>query len=218
MKYNGIELVEILPENWDGKSREMLVWDNNSPSPYKRIVVGYVPGNLTGWMPADWACCWQHCAEIPNEEPVSTNEESYITNNMTSDKIMEKFKTLRTELKHWLKNNESSNLLVNNLQYCIKTALNVTNVNKHLSEVVDFSKVVADTKKTRRMTNRELSDLLASGKAEKCYPYYHVDGRDLTKIYRTHTYYRNKADAECAKSIVIRYTGTDKWVEPLIEE
>ena len=67
------------------------------------------------------------------------------------------------------------------------------------------------------MTNRELANLLASGKAEKCYPFY-LRGHDLTKVYRSHSYYRNKEDSPCAKSILIRYDGTNKWVEPIIEE
>lgn len=45
---------------------------------------------------------------------------------MTSDEIIGKFKNLRTELMHWLINNDTRNLLVNNLQYGIKTALNLT--------------------------------------------------------------------------------------------
>lgn len=130
----------MTPEKWDGKSREMLVWDNNSKNPWRKIIIGYFPGNLTGWMPADCSCSWQHCAEIP-------------------------------ELR----------------------------------------------KKFRRMTNRELSDLMATGKVEKCYPY-NVNGRDYTKVYRTHSYYRNREDSPCAKSILIRYEGTNEWVKPLIEE
>lgn len=72
-------------------------------------------------------------------------------------------------------------------------------------------------KKTRRMTNRELAVLLATGKAEKCYPY-NVNGRDVSKVYRTHSYYRHKEDSPCAKSILIRYDGTNEWVKPMIEE
>lgn len=217
MKYNGKELVEMLPENWDGKSREMIVWDGWDECTLRKLtLIGY-DSVSKNWITSYPYKGWHHCAEIPNEETMETNEDTYITNNMTEDEIIEKFKTLRIELFKWLKNNDFSNLLVNNLQYSIKTALNLTDVNKHLSEVVDFSKIDTNTKKTRRMTNKELSDLIAAGKAEKCYPYY-VDGRDLSKVYRTHTYYRNKEDSPCAKSILIRYNGTNEWVKPLIEE
>lgn len=43
---------------------------------------------------------------------------------------------------------------------------------------------------------------------EKCYPY-NVNGIDLTRVYRTHSYYRNNENSPCAKSILIRYIGTN---------
>lgn len=63
-------------EKWDGKSREMLVWNDNSPSPYKKIVVGYF---LRGghWMAED-GNCWQHCAEIPEETSQVQNVDEMI--------------------------------------------------------------------------------------------------------------------------------------------
>lgn len=36
MKYNGKELIEMTPENWDGNTREMLVWDAKCKEPYKK--------------------------------------------------------------------------------------------------------------------------------------------------------------------------------------
>lgn len=36
MKYNGIELEEMTPKKWNGKSREMLVWDDTSKKPFKK--------------------------------------------------------------------------------------------------------------------------------------------------------------------------------------
>lgn len=201
MKYNGIELIEMIPENWDGKSREMLVWDNNSPSPYKKIVVGYVPGNLTGWMPADYSCCWQHCAEIP--------EESYITNNMTEDEIIEKFKTLRTELFRWLKNNDTRNLLVNNLQYGIKTALNLTHANHHFIDVVDFSKIDANAKKTRRMTHRELANWLSKGNGE----WTNAGNRTA---YQRFDYDVERENEAVSEHIKIRRWDETKWRDPMI--
>ena len=66
MKYNDLELFEMTPEKQDGKTREMLVWDDNSPSPFKKIVIGCVlHGNR--WMFID-GNYWSHCAEIPTEE------------------------------------------------------------------------------------------------------------------------------------------------------
>lgn len=66
MTYNGFELVEMTAENWDGKSREMLVWDDTSKHPRKEMVVGYIPGD-NQWI-ADYRLCWEHCAEIPKKE------------------------------------------------------------------------------------------------------------------------------------------------------
>lgn len=147
MKYNGNELEEMTPENWDGKSREMLVWSDYS-EPCLALVCGFTlkghpiadTGNYKKENAHKHYVVFQYCADIPKEE-----------------------------------------------------------------------------KKPRRMTNRELSDLLSTGKAEKCYPY-NVNGRDVTKVYRTHSYYRNREDSPCAKSILIRYEGTNEWVKPLIEE
>ena len=92
----------------------------------------------------------------------------------------------------------------------------VAEIRAEIANKTNDSKAI-NAKKTRRMTNRELSDLIASGKAEKCYPY-NVNGIDLTRVYRTHSYYRNREDSPCAKSILIRYIGTNEWVKPLIEE
>lgn len=98
-------------------------------------------------------------------------------------------------------------------------------VNYDVNTTVKYNPGVFDTieelykpvKKPRRMTNKELSDLMATGTVEKCYPHYEC-GHDLSKVYRTHTYYRTKEDSPCAKSILIRYNGTNKWVQPLVEE
>lgn len=75
MKYNGIELTEMLPENWNGKSRKMLVWDDISENPLEGTVLGYFPQDniWIALVPAVGSeCGWQHCAEIPkdpDEEP-----------------------------------------------------------------------------------------------------------------------------------------------------
>lgn len=66
MTYNGFELVEMTTEDWNGKSREMLVWDDDSPSLYKKLVIGYHPHDNC-WM-SDNGDFWHHCADIPNEK------------------------------------------------------------------------------------------------------------------------------------------------------
>lgn len=67
MTYNGFELVEMTAENWDGKSREMLVWDIGSPEPCQRTVIGYDPV-VNRWIDRETLFSWPHCAEIPKKE------------------------------------------------------------------------------------------------------------------------------------------------------
>lgn len=65
MKHNGIELEEMLPENWDGKSRNMFVWSDGD-KPLKQIVCGYDPVHSV-WVAVETQAVWRHCAEIPKE-------------------------------------------------------------------------------------------------------------------------------------------------------
>lgn len=71
------ELVEMVPENWDGKTRKMLVWCNDTThtKPVKRMVCGYDPIHL-GWLVAETQVVWKHCAEIPEE-----SKEEYSLND-----------------------------------------------------------------------------------------------------------------------------------------
>lgn len=41
MKYNGIELTNMTPDSWDGKTREMLVWNDYDPKPRLALVCGF---------------------------------------------------------------------------------------------------------------------------------------------------------------------------------
>lgn len=254
MKYNGKELVEMTPENWDGKSRNMLVWDDVSKKPFEGIVVGYYPQD-SYWMaigPYSDGYSWQHCAEIPTEAQFNNLEEaskiinaenkyfkaeneqlkaevkelkeriktltdepenngSYITNNMTEDEIIEKFKTLRSELMYWLAKNNARNLLVNNLQYGIKTALNLTHANHYFIDVVDFSKIDANAKKTRRMTHRELANWLSKGNGEW------TNAGNRT-VYQRFDYDVERENEAVSEHIKIRRWDETKWHAPLIEE
>lgn len=202
MKFNGIELVEMVPENWNGKTRKMIVWCNEYTIPEIRTICGYDPIHF-GWIAAETLAKWNHCAEIP--------EETYITNNLTEEEIIEKFKTLRSELKQWLKNNDFRNLLVNNLQYGIKTALNLTHANHHFIDVVDFSKIDTNEKKTRRMTHRELANWLSKGNGE----WTNAGNRTA---YQRFDYDVEREDEAVSEHIKIRSWDETKWREPLIEE
>lgn len=72
MKYNGKELIEITPDDWDGKPKEMLVWwDDHKPQ--KRVVVGYFKYMIILWVAYEDSqtgqlMAWRNCAEIPKEE------------------------------------------------------------------------------------------------------------------------------------------------------
>lgn len=70
MKYNGLKLIEMLPENWDGNRKFMLVWRfNNDTMPQQREVVEWYK-NEHGFVIWRDVCndYWPHCAEIPTEE------------------------------------------------------------------------------------------------------------------------------------------------------
>lgn len=77
MQYNGKELIEMSPEKWDGKTREMLVWSDYDAKPRLALVCGF---SLKGHPIADIGnykkenahsnhVVFQYCAEIPKEEP-----------------------------------------------------------------------------------------------------------------------------------------------------
>lgn len=67
MWYYEKELEEMTEENWDGKFREMLVWNDDSTCLYKAIVIGYIQQDNC-WITSR-SCRWQHCADIPKEKP-----------------------------------------------------------------------------------------------------------------------------------------------------
>lgn len=150
-----------------------------------------------------------NCAEIPKEEPNQVQNIDEMLKILTAYKdgkmVEYRFKGGRI----WLYTQNPS-WDWNMYEYRVKQEP-VATANE------EFNSKIKPVKKARRMTNRELADLLATGKVEKCYPY-NVNGRDLTRVYRTHSYYRNREDSPCAKSILIRYDGTDEWVKPLIKE
>lgn len=237
MTYNGKDLVEMLPETWDGKSRRMLVWDDTSKKPLEGIVVGYYPEDNC-WMavggPYSDGCKWEHCAEIPEKELrigikpkydfmfniLSTKETPKEEPNQEHSidemlKILTAYKEGK-RVEYRFKGNRIW-LYTQNPSWDWTMYEYRVNPESAATAKAELNTKIKSVKKTRRLTNRELSDLMATGNVEKCYPY-NVNGRDITKVYRTHSYYRNKEDSPCAKSILIRYAGTKEWVKPLIEE
>lgn len=102
MKYNDLDLFEMTPEKWDGKTREMLVWDDNSPSPFKKIVVGCVlRGNR--WMSID-GNYWTYCAEIPTEEKEDAMKLLIDSANEILE-LKEENEKLKTEIAHFKEEN-----------------------------------------------------------------------------------------------------------------
>lgn len=97
MKYNGKELVEMTPEKWDGKTREMLVWrDISDPVHYKPIcyiktVIGYSTKRFA-WVVSDKRLdYWPHCAEIPEKsnQTQSTDEKIEVMKAYTEGKTIQ---------------------------------------------------------------------------------------------------------------------------------
>lgn len=214
MQYNGKDLVEMLPEKWDGKSRKMLVWRNdNDITPKERMVCGYDPIH-SGWLAAETLVVWSHCADIPKAEP------NQVQNIDEMIKILNAYKKGKT-IEHRFRNRDIGDtwgcidMQKPEWNWCIFEYRVKPEPAATANEEINTK--IKSRRKPRRMTNRELADLLATGNVEKCYQYY-VDGHDLSKVYRSHSYYRNKEDSPCAKSILIRYHGTNEWVKPLIEE
>jgi len=65
MKYNGKELIEMTIEEWDGKPRRMLAW-NNDDKTWTALICGYNPVRKS-WICAESSFGFSHCAEIPKE-------------------------------------------------------------------------------------------------------------------------------------------------------
>ncbi|MCQ2088387.1 MAG: hypothetical protein MJZ37_10060, partial [Bacilli bacterium] len=75
MQYNGKELVAMVPEKWDRKTREMLVWSDDDAKPRLALVCGFTfkghPIAYIGDYKKEHArsnhVVFQYCAEIPDQ-------------------------------------------------------------------------------------------------------------------------------------------------------
>lgn len=118
MKYDSKELVEMTPEDWDGKSREMLVWCNSGICHIK-TVVGYNPRKLA-WVVDDKVLVyWPHCAEIPKEDLVESLKELLGTTSF-EDALFTRIGELKEEIADLKEENER---LKNELDERIKNEL-----------------------------------------------------------------------------------------------
>lgn len=77
MKYKGAEITEMTPDQWNGKSREMLCWhvepkSDDSDAFFKEVIVGYYNNHWHSHL----GYRYEHCAEIPEtvQQTVSLDE------------------------------------------------------------------------------------------------------------------------------------------------
>lgn len=119
MKYKGQELIEMIPTNWDGNTRQMLVWNDNDDDWQFACVIGYtyIPVTINGFTDYKWQwICngtgpWAHCADVPEEESMATgNVEGlkralkYARNALdTQNKQIENLKAENKSLKEMIK-------------------------------------------------------------------------------------------------------------------
>lgn len=169
MKYNGKELIEMTPEKWDGKSREMLVWCDGSSEPSKFIVVGYDPTE-NGWIDTETLGWWAHCAEIPEEEPVEDLKTQVHRLKEENEELKAKIKSLLVargkmanavsgavwkEMMERVSNQESL------IGVKMPNGLGFNDISDIvLNKILDYK----PEKKFRRMTYKELDDWLKQGK------------------------------------------------------
>lgn len=167
---------------------------------------------------------WDKIFNYRNEEPISKihlDNRPYISNNMDKDEIVKKFEKLRSELIQWLSKNDVGNLLVNNLQYGIGTAFNLSKSKRHFADVVSLSKLIeqkpekklaekSPEKKYRRMTHRELAIWCAKGNGE-------WTNAGMRTAYQHYDYDIDRESEAVSEHIKIRACDETEWREPLVE-
>lgn len=232
MKYNGKELIEMTPGNWDGKSREMLVWDDTNKTPRKRIVVGYYP-QMDCWMaigPYSGGCCpWQHCAELPKEES-DTQKKEIVPEYSLNDCI----NSLKYHFKSKNEDSPDDEIVFPSLKESYKSIIKYLDELESVKEensvlrakleafgelhkvaefvqtkILEYKAKYKPVKKIRRMTYKELDDWLKQGKG----------------VYRIANYVSDKISYDCEDSnnVVAGYYKIcgyeeDTWHEPMVEE
>lgn len=141
MKYKGKELVEMTPEKWDGKTRDMLVWDTEKYAPVINTIVGYTTNGQWLNTIGDES---NHCAEIPNQE-YNIDKMIKVLNAYKEGKKIEGRKKA-TPWSAW---------------YCLSTP--TWNFNVYEYRISENSEVKNNV---RKMTNKELAEWLAKGNGQ----------------------------------------------------
>lgn len=205
MKYNGIELTNMTPESWDGKTREMLVWNDYDPKPRLALVCGFSRkghpiadiGNYKKELAHSNHVLFQWCSEIPTEEP---NKEQNIDEMI---KILNAYKEGKT-IEHRFINRK------------IGESCAWMNMQKPVWNWDVFEYRIANeprTKKLRRMTNKELFKWLAQGNGAMRW-----SSHELAQVTTQFEYYEYQENCTVASGIIIRGFHESEWHEPLIEE
>lgn len=219
MQYKGIELVEMIRKNWDGRSREMLVWDDESPSPYKEIIVGYNPGD-NYWMAND-GYYWHHCAEIPDVSKedamklLKDNEKEILELKSENKRLKDKIESLkfdRIKMAHDVAWAVDQELMEKSVLYHPSSSFAIYYTKELIEKkILEYMSESKTEKKFRKMTYKELSEWLAKGNGQ------FKDGNFGS--FRTELVYcKNEDNTIVDNNILIRNFNETEWHEPLIEE
>lgn len=191
MEYNGKVVIEMSPEKWDGKSREMLVWCNSGIC-YIKNVIGYNPRKCAWVVDDNTLVYWPYCAEIPKEinQVQTTNEMIKILNAYKRGKKIECRFRDRTMRDSW--------------SYIEKPDWNWALYEYRVKQ------------EPRRMTNKELKEWLK----KNCGQYSIPSPNSFIGVHvKTQFGYGIEKDDELVKEgIQIRAWYESEWHEPLIEE
>lgn len=238
MKYNEIELIEMSPENWDGNTREMLVWNDCDAKPRLAVVCGFTLkgnpiadiGNYKKENAHSNHVVFQHCAEMP-KEPETGNVEGLQRSLKQAfnaldlqNKQIEKIKAENDELKANIKSlkderikmaDSVSSAVWNELMNRAKNIEGPVNTSMAGFGFNDISDIVLNKiidykpeKKLRRMTYKELDEWLEQGKGV-------VRIADVVK--NTITYDCESRNQEVYGGYKICGYDEDTWHYPMIE-
>lgn len=222
MKYNGKELIEMTPEYWDGKTREMLVWDGWDEHTLRKLtLIGY-DSMSKNWITSYPYKGWHHCAEIPVEakedvmKPLNDNEKEILELKAENEKLKAKIKSLSVERGKMA--NAVSNAVWKELMerahkdssigiIRLPAGLGFNDISDIvLNKIIDYE----SEKKLRRMTYNELDNWLEQGKGLIRIGNHHMSNK-ISYDYEDRNREVNDAYEIC---------GWDEaaWHEPLIEE
>lgn len=199
MKHNGKELTEMTKAQWDGNTREMLVWNDYDAKPRLAVVCGFTLkgnpiadiGNYKKENAHSNHVVFQHCAEIPKEE---SNQAQNIDEMI---KILNAYKEGKI-IEHRFRNREMCDSW---------SCINLQNP--------DWNWAIFEYRvkqEPRRMTNRELKEWCAEGKG--------LFKNDYTNAAYTvfgHNVNSDEMNAPVGNWIHIRAWNEDTWHEPMIE-